>query len=286
MKKFNLACLVLLTSSIVSARGLLTEQPQTLGKFVFEPTLGISARVDEFNSPAVKYKTVLVPFEARLGFTRRIDWGIGFQHAGQHLDAGSTELKGSRPLLLSSLLKWNPRENVGLFLKWYARSSDETNQELPIARGNDYEFLAITQTPTRIPLFLNVGYIFKGSYSTQLGIKSGPSVRIEPGNIFQARASVELPIKYHISVLTEAVFYQTASKQINRQEVADSSGDALDLIFGLTWVYKDWDLRGGFGFGMLDENLTSFDLERGAGDAQFKFAVSYRLKPRRADKWQ
>ena len=39
----------------------------------------------------------------------------------------------------------------------------------------------------------------------------------------------------------------------------------MDAFIGMEWAYKGWTIGAGAAFGLLDEQHTSFDIERGAG---------------------
>ncbi len=269
-------------ASVLQARPLLTEEVATVGRHTFEAGFSLSKRFDDFGSPKSTYETVVFPFHLKLGLFSRFDIGLGLTHIGQRLKVGDTEFTGSANGLLSPQIKFSVTDYVGFLGIWHSAESEHERQDLPIARGNDFETILLLKLPTAWPLHLNAGYLFRESYTSKLGIAAGNEVTVRPADIFESRASLEIPVRYHLSLLTELAYYRVGEKKFGNVAVADSEGDALDSIVGLTWNYKGWLVGGGVGFGLLDESHTSFDLERGAGDILYRVNVAYQLKPKGA----
>jgi len=163
---------------------------------------------------------------------------------------------------------------------WHGAKNDKEKQELPIARGNDYEAVALLKAPTAWPVYLNIGGVYKGAYNSDFGIQKGEQIKVEPGHIFESKLSLEIPLRYHLNLLGESAYYYTGAKKIADASIPGSAGSALDLLAGLNWSYGGWNIGAGIAFGILNQQLASFDLERGAGDELYKFKISYLLVPR------
>ena len=104
---------------------------------------------------------------------------------------------------------------------------------------------------------------------------------MKPGDIFESRLALEVPVWRFFSLLGELAYYDTDTKEIAGLEVAGSAGEALDGLVGITWSRFGWNIGVGAGFGLLEESHTSFDLERGAGDFMYKVSVAYKLTPKK-----
>ena len=90
---------------------------------------------------------------------------------------------------------------------------------------------------------------------------------------------MEIPIPAHFYLISEAAYYTVSSRKHNDVAIPNTSGEAADVLFGLGWGYAGWNMYSGVGFGLLEESHTSFDVERGAGDVQYRLGLSYKLKP-------
>jgi hypothetical protein len=278
-----LTAIFLGTASISQARPLLTEEPNTAGRLTFETSIGGSVRLDTFGSaPQTKYQTVRSPWLARLGLTSRFDFGFRLDYFSQRLEQNDIRYQGSSNELFSPFIKYNPWEHVGFMLFWHTKRGPQEDQELPIARGNDIEALALFSAPTPWPLTLNVGYVKRDPYNNKFGIQAGDAVRVRPGDIFELKTSMETPLPAHLSVLSELAYYHVQRETLGEHGVQNSAGDAMDALIGLSWDYKSWYLSGGASFGLLNESHTSFDLERGAGDVSYQLRLGYKLFPHKA----
>ncbi len=267
----------------VVAHPLITEPVAPLGSLMFESGFAASYRHDEFRDPKLTYETANIPFEARIGVTNRLDAGVQMSFLSQRLQTPAADYKGSRTSLFSPELKYAFHDNFGLQFVYHHALGEEGSQELAIARGDDYEVKALFHLPLRVPLELNVGYLFRNDYFSALGIKGGPKYRVDPADIFETSLAAEIPIHWHIALLTEAAYYAVGKQRVAGLPEAKSNGTAADALVGLTWTYAGWNIGSGVAFGLLDESHTSFNLERGAGDYELRFRLSYRLKPRKPD---
>lgn len=266
---------------ILSARPLLTEEPETLGRYTFEAGVSLSQRDDAFNSPKITYKTVNFPVLLRLGLHKNLDIGFNISYINQRLETGGANFSGSRTGLFSPLIKISPWKNFSFLTLWHTKATDEAEQDLPIARGDDLEAILSLRLADIWPTTVNIGYVSKGKYHSKLGVATGIPYKIEPGDIFEAKSAVEIPLKWHLSLLTELAYYNFQSKKISDQAVTNSAGEALDALVGLTWNLGGWNIGLGTAFGLLDESHTSFDLERGAGDVLYKLTACYKLSSRK-----
>jgi hypothetical protein len=268
----------LLTAAPLHARPLLTEPAATNGRFVFEGGFGLSYRSDRFKDPNSQIETVLIPVEIKLGFHDKLDVGFTLTHASQRLDLPETRFEGSSSGLFSPEFKFSPWPFLGFQFRWDVKNSEE-NDDLPIGRGNDYGTKAMVQLPTRWPAYLNVGYVFRESYETHLGLGQGVIATFEPGDIFETSGAGEVPVRWGLSALGELAYYRVAQQHQNHLPVAGTKGDAMDALIGITWSKGSWNLGTGLSFGLLDEQHTSFEFDRGAGDYQVRFKASYHLRP-------
>ena len=269
---------VLLLAAPAAARPIVTEPVETIGRFSFEGGIEAFHREDEFGSPKNTYETIGIPVRAVLGVHRAVDLGVTLSHLTQRLESGDAQLEGSRPALLSPRIKISPWQSLGFLLIYNAALSEESEQELPVARGEDWEANLLLKAG-RLPATLNVGYVWKGSYRSKFGVSNGPQKPVEPGDLFQARGAVEIPLPWNFALLGELAYYDVKSKKIAGQTLAGSAGEAADAFAGLTWAWGGWNIGAAAGWGLLDESHTSFDLERGAGDVMYRGAVYYRLQP-------
>jgi len=268
---------LLITNSILAwARPLFTEEAATRGYLNFEAGASISERIDEFKTPDTRYETVLLPVRFRLGLHDRLDLGITLRHISQRLKTENTRLSGSQNAQFSPEFKWRFFDTTSFQFVWhFARG--ENRETLPFARGEDYEFLLAYDTRTFWPIHLNAGYTFRGKYNSNFGVIGTPDSRIDPGNVFETKGSFEIPLFYQLYFLSELIYNNTATREINSASVADSSGEALDIATGITWQWKEWYIGTAIAFGLLDEQHTSFGIDRGAGDFMLKFSLSYKL---------
>lgn len=268
----------------VHARPLTTREAATIGRLTFEASTALSLRRDAFGSPKTTYETVVFPVSARLGLTRWMDFGFTLRYVDQTLKTGQTEFNGSTPGQFSPELKIAPWENVSVLAIWHTATSPREKENLPISRGHDFEGLALVTVPTAWPIHLNLGYLKRDDYTSDLGVDFGDDALVEPGNIFEARAAIKIPMPLSFGLIAETAYYSVDQQKINRIAVPGSSGEAMDLMVAVEWVRAGWDLTGGVGFGMLEEEHTSFDLDRGAGDVFYSFSASYRLSPQRTNR--
>lgn len=279
-----LAGMTSLFCSTLDARPLLTEEVPTVGRAAFEVGFSPSYRTDTFNEPENTYETVALPVHFAVGLHSRLDIGFELTSLSQRLERQNVRFKGSRTGFFSPYIKLSPASYWGAKVIWHTKLA-EREQELPVGRGHDVEALVLFQLPSAWPLYFNLGYVFKDTYESKFGIASGSLFQVEPGNILEARAAAEVPLFWNMNFLLETAYYNVEKKTIGSETVPNSSGDVLDLITGLGWAYKGWNMNLGVGFGLLDENLTSFDLERGAGDVWTAFSLSYRLAPKKPTRY-
>jgi len=278
-----LTLISLLVAAPAAAHPLITEPVAPLGRLMFESGFAATFRSDAFREPKTTYETSNIPFEARLGVTDRLDVGVTMNYLSQRLRGPEFDYKGSRTAVFNPELKYAFNDIVGLQFIYHNGISEEGAQELSIARGDDYELKALFRLPLRVPIELNLGYLFRNDYFSTLGIRDNPKSRVKPGDIALASLAAEIPIHWHIALLAEGAYYSVQEQTVAGVSQEGSKGTAADALVGLTWTYAGWNIGSGVAFGLLDESHTSFDLERGAGDYQLRFRVSYRLKPRKPD---
>jgi len=279
--KRHLFSLLFLTTPLLQARPIITEEAATLGRSTFEATFKGSVREDSFNTPESTYKSAVLPVRARLGLLSKLDLGFTLTHLSQSLETGNTRLTGSRPALFSPELKYSVNNSIGVLAIWHTALQEKPQQELPIARGDDYEIVSLFRIPVRFPSHLNIGYLFRGNYRSRFGIEGGPISKVTPGDIFQAKTSLEIPLRNAFSLLSELAYYNVQTRKIDGVDLNGSAGDALDALVGISWENKGWNIALATSFGLLNESHTSFDLERGAGDVSYHLSFSYRLKARK-----
>jgi len=267
---------------LTHSRPLLTEEVDTLGKFTFEAGFDISIRTDDFGFPKSTVETVFFPVSAHLGLSENLDVGLSFSQSTQRIKTPGGKLSGSASGQLDLQTKFSPWDHMGFLAVWKTSTSEEED-DLPIGRGNDVELTALFSLPRPWRPQFNIGYVFKGDYDSSFGIRNQPPSDLDPGNIFETKASVEIPIKFNFNLLTELAYYNVASQSINGVKVKGTDGEAMDALVGLTWAWGGWNIGTGVGFGLLEESHTSFDLERGAGDVYYQFSLYYKLKPRPPD---
>lgn len=265
----------------VEARPLLTEEVPTVGRRTFEASFSMSERRDEFNTLAQEYETVNFPITARFGVTNTFDAGFLLNYVSQRLETGSAEFKGSQNGRFSPFIKISPWDYFGFQAFWHLRAAEEGEQELPVVRGTDYETLFLVKLPVTWPVTFNAGYLFRGKYRSKLGVRNGIAYDIEPGDVFEAKGAIEIPLAFHFSLLGELAYYNSGENRVEGVTVPDSAAEAMDVLGGITWAYKGWNIGAGAAFGLLEEKYTSFDYERGAGDYTIKGTISYKLVPRR-----
>lgn len=273
--------ILVLGSSVVYARPLLTETAATMGRHSFEGGFAITGRRDDFGARDTRYTSVDVPVHVRFGFYDKLDIGVRLQYFDHRLEQGGVKFSGSAHSLYSPEIKLGLGDNTALLAIWHLSEGREGGQELPISRGNDVEVLLAGRVPTQWPLHLNLGYVFKRRYSTDFGVTNSPLSQVEPGHIIESRMALEIPWRYALRLLTELAHYYVDHTVIEGVKVTGSAGQALDALVGLSWEKAGVILGVGVAFGLLDESHTSFDLERGAGDVSGKIAIAYRLTPAR-----
>ncbi|MCG3205446.1 MAG: hypothetical protein KCHDKBKB_02167 [Elusimicrobia bacterium] len=282
---FILAVAILVIKETAQARPLLVEEVSTVGKKSFETTISFSHRIDQFNTaPQVTYETFQLPLTLRLGLSKSSEFGFDFQYIHQKLKQGSAEYSGSINGRFSPFVKIAPWKLLALKFLYHPSTPEETEQELQVATGEDFEAIALFQIPTKWPLTFNIGYLTRGRYNTKFGVQNGPIYGVDPGNIFESKLSLEVPLKFNLSLLTETAYYNSQDTYISNQQVPSSAAEAMDVLLGLNWAYKGWNIGSGVAWGLLEEKYTSFNLERGAGDVMYKLNIGYKLSPRNPTK--
>ena len=274
------AALIALTP-LAFARPLVTEEVPTVGRFNFEANFGLSHRTDKFGTPNSTYQTTRIPVRFRLGLAAPVEIGLEFQHINHTLKSGGYEYSGSRCGLFSPEIKYVPFKYAGVRAIWHKALAERSGQSLPIGRGDDVELMALGMLPTPWPFTVNVGYLFRQAYNTNAGVSGALPLTIHPGNIFEAKGALEVPLPKHLSIVPEILYYRVDTRKIGANEVVNSAGDAADAYVSLGWANAGWNIRAGAGWGLLKEGHTSFDLERGAGDANYLLSIAYRLAPRK-----
>ncbi len=279
-----LLLLILLGSTAVSqARPLFTEEANTSGRLVFDTNISFNLREDTFGTPQIKYQTIHFPWQARLGITSKLDAGFLLDYFSQRLQQNDIRYEGSANELLSTFVKYKPWDHLGFMLYWHDKRAEESDQNLPIARGDDIEALVLYSAPTTWPLTFNAGYVKRDPYSSKFGVAAGEPTRVRPGDISELKSSVQIPLPAYLSILGELAYYHVAKESLGDIGVQNSEGDALDALLGLSWDYKAWYITGGVSSGLLNESHTSFDLERGSGDISYHFRLGYKLLPHPAE---
>jgi hypothetical protein len=282
MKLFVFSLSLILFSSQVYARPIITEPLEPIGRASFEAGMGISNRIDQFGSPITsKYSSVIIPAHATVGLHDKLDFGFSLTHASHRLETGGEEFKGSRPAMLAPEIKFVPWSNLGFQFIWRNKISEEDQQNLPIARGDDLELITLIKLPVDWPAYINVGYLVRDSYTSKLGIEGGQPYTLEPGNVLTIKTSVEYPLRYGLKFLTEAAYYSIEKGKVSNSPISESDGSAADIFAGITWAWGGWNIGSTIGFGLLDESRTSFSIDRGAGDYQYNFSFSYKLKAKK-----
>lgn len=277
-----LTLLTALTAAPAAARPLITEPTAPLGRYMFEAGISPSYREDTFQAPVkMRYETVNIPVRLSLGLTDRLDVGFILNSLSERLHTPDARYSGSRTALFNPYFKYSPRDYVGFQFIYHRSAGEEGNQELGIARGDDYEVKALFHVPTRVPIEFNFGYVARHPYDTRLGVRAGPQYRVKPSDIGEASVATEFPIRWNVALLTEAAYYIVGKETIGGVNQQKSDGSAADALVGLTWTYGGWSLGTGVAFGLLDEGHSSFDLERGAGDYQLRWMLAYKLRPRK-----
>lgn len=286
-RRFAGLAVFFLFPAFLSARPLLTEPVQTVGRFHFESGFSISQREDKFGTPENTLETVVFPFFATFGASRKLDIGLSIRHVGQRLDVGSVRFTGSRTGQVALHTKYAFNDFFGLQLVWETSSgAEDKNQDLPVVRGNNVEANLLVHAGTAWPLTLNVGNVWRGDYKTDFGVKGGEIKNVDPGRIFQVKAAVEIPLLWRLSALGEAVYYEIGNDSINARAVTGSDGNAMDLLAGVNWAPSNWNIGAGVAFGILDESHTSFGVDRGAGDWKAIFRLAYNLEPKRPESYR
>ena len=283
MKKLRLFILTLLAgTSSLWARPLLTEEVKPIGFLNFEGGTTFSYRRDSFGNPVNTYETVNFPVQIKFGVHRKADAGINVSYLFHKLKMPNGELSGTSSANIIPNFKYSPYEYFGVKFLWHMAQSETTSDELPVARGDDFEFIQMFKIPVSFgAMHLNTGYLWRDTYQSRLGARTALKHKIEPGNIFESRASWEIPALWNINLLSELAYYAVSQEKLDGQSIPNSSGDALDVLLGLTWIYEGWNIGAGMAFGLGSENHTSFNLERGAGDWQGLFHLSYKISPQR-----
>ncbi len=284
MKRIHFIFLaILIMAPSAWAHPLITEEVQPVGFLNFQGGMFISYRRDSFGSPTQKYETVNFPVELKFGVHRKAEIGLDLAYLFHKTKLEqSNDLSGSSNANLTPSFKYSPWEYLGFRVLWHIRKAEKAEDEFPIARGDDIEFLQLFKIPVPYgAAHINTGYLWRDSYQSNLGIRAFPKSKVEPGNIFESRASWEIPTRWNLNLLSEVAYYRTGKQKIEGVTIANSDGEAMDALGGLTWAYQGWNLSAGVAFGLLDESHTSFNLERGAGDWQTLFRISYMLMPRK-----
>jgi hypothetical protein len=273
--------LCFLGSGIAPARPLLMREAPTVGRFNFEAEVSISQRNDQFGVTNHKYKTVVFPVSFRFGATENFDFGFSLKHLSHSMYKGEAKFSGSNNPIVSPEFKWGLGDYFSVLAIWHAAKSEKSGQEMPVVQGDDYEFDALLTFPTRWPLSLSAGYVLKGNYHSTMGVLFVPKKKVEPGDIFQSHGALEIPLAWDFYLLSELAYYYVQERKIDDVPMSHSEGEALDAAVGITWAYKDWNIGTAAAFGLLDEQHTSFDLERGAGDITYKLTIAYKLTRKR-----
>jgi hypothetical protein len=185
--------------------------------------------------------------------------------------------------MLAPELKINFNSYLGFLGIWHVKAPQKFGQDLPVSRGHDWEMMALAKLPTAWPVNFNAGYIIRQSYQTKFGVDNAEPTTYHPGDIFEAKTSMEIPVGFNFSLINEVAYYNVGQRKVGQTEIPNTSGDVLDYTVGAGWAWKSWAFNLGASFGLLEERLTSFDVERGSGDATIRFGLYYRLTPKKPD---
>jgi len=227
----------------------------------------------------MNYETVAIPFYARLGIFNNLDLGFSLKTLSNSLKKDGAKYSGSSDAVFSPELKWAINQKLSILGILTLNNPPHQTDPLPVGNGNDWELVGCYSPGTTWPLHFNVGYVWRRPYKNKFGVVGGPVTTFEPGNIFEARGALEIPLRYNFSLLTETAYYYVGTQKVSGVPISGTAGTAWDALAGLNWEWKGWILGVEGGLGLLDESHTSFDLERGAGDGMVVFYTSYRLPP-------
>lgn len=282
VSSFLIFLFILFAPHFLFARPILTEDAPTLGRLGFEAKSSLSFRRDRFGSPKETYDTVAFPLQLTLGLHRMVDAGFILDYVSHKIESTNSTFKGSASGEFSAFLKISPDKRFGLLGIWDGHH-DEDRQDLPVGRGDNLNLTLLWSPTTSWPLHFNAGYVWRGSYDSRFGVKNQPTQKVEPGNIFETKAALEVPMGNNFNFLLESAFYNVDSTAINSTKMDKTAGDAWDAFGGVTWEWAGLFLGVEAGFGLLDESHSSFDIERGAGDWMGKFSIAYRILSRKTE---
>jgi hypothetical protein len=125
---------------------------------------------------------------------------------------------------------------------------------------------------------VNVGYLFKSKYKPDYGAAAGGKKKTDPGDIIQLNAALTKHIAARgVDVTGELNVSLIGDSEVGGSKVSDSGGTGVDLLLGVGREVRDWYLKGALVFGLGAEEVTSVDLNRGAGDFRLILGASRRF---------
>jgi len=152
------------------------------------------------------------------------------------------------------------------------------NQDDLLSEGLNVGFTLLTKKEkvySDVYGYFNLGFIYKSEFETNFGLADFAKVKVNPGEVIFAGFVLERKVN-NFELTSEVYVARVANAQLEGITVDNSGGHVIDLGVGVTKRYKNhWKLKLGGAIGIGDEEVTSFDFTRPAGDGRIFLSSSY-----------
>ncbi|HRY28956.1 MAG TPA: transporter [Elusimicrobiota bacterium] len=123
----------------------------------------------------------------------------------------------------------------------------------------------------------NAGYLFKSEFKSDFDVAGQSRIKVNPGEVLFASVAMERP--YRGKILTGELYFARVGKTKSAgKSVSNSDGNVINLACGLTKDWKEWRFKGALALGIGDEEVSSYDLTRPAGDWRLLFCATRRFQ--------
>lgn len=267
--KIHLAGPLLLLAGQLCAAPFVTETVSMAEPRSLDLELRPSYRTDDFKDQAGRsYTATLTRLDAAARWVPAARWEMYFAlpYVKSELDGpGGDDEAGLGQVILGGKRAF--RGNLGAALRLELPTGDQDDL---LGEGTNVAAHFLWEKSARGGvLAANAGYVFKGEFTTN-------NSKVDPGDVLQLSGAYS-KARNNVDWTGELIVYLVGDADVAGASVADSGGTALELLLGAGKPVNDWYLKGALALGLGDEEVSSLDLNRGAGDYRLIFSASRRL---------
>lgn len=267
--KIHLAGPLLLLAGQLCAAPFVTETVSMAEPRSLDLELRPSYRTDDFKDQAGRsYTATLTRLDAAARWVPAARWEMYFAlpYVKSELDGpGGDDEAGLGQVILGGKRAF--RGDLGAALRLELPTGDQDDL---LGEGTNVAAHFLWEKSARGGvLAANAGYVFKGEFTSN-------NSKVDPGDVLQLSGAYS-KARNNVDWTGELIVYLVGDADVAGASVADSGGTALELLLGAGKPVNDWYLKGALALGLGDEEVSSLDLNRGAGDYRLIFSASRRL---------